>query len=375
MSGKQYIIALAACAIAISFAVGAINYFADPFLLTGAPRISGVNQHKVDIGSYIRVTKAYHPLRNEHDVLLVGNSRIEMGLSPAHACFARAGQRVYNLGIPGASVSAQLAYASNLMAQQPIREVFLSVDFSDFAESGAAEGPGAAAWPFFSSLEYQPDGSRNTDYWQSRFTDYYRALFSLNSLVSSLKTLALQSVPGADRTERGFNPAYDFARATEQEGPGALFEQKFASIRANFGSRQRIRYDDGSLVSSFASLEEFLERATAKGIRVTLFSAPFHAQYMSLIEENRLQPVYADWFSSLVDLVGRFDPELVSLWDFTREPAYYQETIPAVGQKVEPLRWFWEASHYRRELGDLMLDAMLAESCGTEIVFGERRFP
>jgi hypothetical protein len=39
-----------------------------------------------------------------------------------------------------------------------------------------------------------------------------------------------------------------------------------------------------------------------------------------------------------------------------------------------PLQWFWEPAHYRQELGDLMVDAMLSDTCATEIAFGRRVF-
>jgi hypothetical protein len=377
MNSRSYIVAFAGFFVALSIAVLTVNYFVDPYLMTGAARISSFNQYKVDISNYVRTSKKYHPLQRTHDVLLVGNSRIEMGLAPSHVCFTRADQRVYNLGLPGASVSLQLAFASNIILQQPIREVYLSLDFSDFAMNSDIP-PTASSAPqknFPGSLQYYPDGSRNPDFRRIRLLDYYQALYSLDSLSSSLKTVLLQSVATADRDDQGFNPAYDFRLAALVEGPGALFEQKMASLGRSYSKPHYIRYSNGRLAPSFDSLTEFLERAQASDIRVTLFTNPFHAQYWEMIRDKGLQDAYDDWLSSLIGLLRQLDDTRFELWDFASDSDFIHETVPATGIKTDPLHWFWEPSHYRKELGDLMLDAMLAESCGTAIVFGERRYP
>jgi hypothetical protein len=35
------------------------------------------------------------------------------------------------------------------------------------------------------------------------------------------------------------------------------------------------------------------------------------------------------------------------------------EAVPALGDKETMMLWFWESSHYRKELGDLVLDRVL----------------
>ena len=50
---------------------------------------------------------------------------------------------------------------------------------------------------------------------------------------------------------------------------------------------------------------------------------------------------------------------------------FTEESVPAAGVRSGPLRWFWEPSHYRSELGDLMLDTMLAGTCDADALIGE----
>lgn len=377
MKSKTYLGAFLGLCAGLSATIVAVNFLVDPYLITGSRRVPHINQHKVDINNYVGTSKAFHPLRQDNDILLIGNSRVEMGISPSHACIMRTEQRAYNLGLPGASLSYQLAYASNLMMQQPIRDVFIGVDFTDFTIADETPPGAAPATTAFSGvpLAYLPDGTRNPDFLSSRLRHYYQALYSLNSLASSLKTILLQTRPNADRDDFGFNPAHDFLRATQVEGPGAIFQQKITRLRQDFSNPQFIRYSNGELAPSFGELREFLEFAVEKDVDVTLFTNPFHEQYWDLLSESGLMGEYADWLGSLSDMLEDLDDRNVALWDFSADSAFIHEPVPEPGVRADPLRWFWEPSHYRKELGDLMLDSMLAERCGTEIVFGERLYP
>ena len=47
------------------------------------------------------------------------------------------------------------------------------------------------------------------------------------------------------------------------------------------------------------------------------------------------------------------------LWDFSGFNSYTTEAVPKLGDKVSMMEWFWESSHYRKELGDRVLDRVL----------------
>ena len=80
--------------------------------------------------------------------------------------------------------------------------------------------------------------------------------------------------------------------------------------------------------------------------------------------------LYPEWRRQLVDKLKQ--GEAVKLWDFSGDVAYRRETVPEPGAAGPPLDWFWEPAHYRRELGDLMLQSMLQDSCDLPTGFGVR---
>jgi hypothetical protein len=105
---------------------------------------------------------------------------------------------------------------------------------------------------------------------------------------------------------------------------------------------------------------------------------PYHANMLDLLSLTGLWPAFEDWKRELVRLVATSgepeksaDIELVSLsatptngsklgdvelWDFSGYHRYAREQVPAVGDRTARVQWYWEAGHFKRELGDKMLE-------------------
>ena len=88
MSVKQYIVSLISFITLFLLIASGINYFVNPYLVFKDRRIENVNFYKSDINNYMRLAKAYHPINQnkKYEILLVGNSRSEMGLDPQNVC-------------------------------------------------------------------------------------------------------------------------------------------------------------------------------------------------------------------------------------------------------------------------------------------------
>lgn len=374
MQARTYLLCTILFMLLAALAAVGINLVVDPYAITGASRMSGFNEYKIDINNRVRLMKKYNPLGTQHNALIVGNSRVEIGISPGNQCFKEAGMTLYNLGVPGATVRQQLGYALNVIYQQPIETVFLSLDFTDFIFTRRH-----ARFEELSLLDYREDGLRydasgreNPDYLRTKALDYYQALFSLDSLVSSVKTVALQDAAAPDRDDAGFNPARDFGESVRVEGPRALFDQKMVDLREHFSVRWFLRDDDGRLDPGFEDLRHFLDLAVERELRVHLFINPFHAIYWNLLRERNYMPLNEKWLNEVETLVGAYPPDIVSLWDFSGDSRFIHEEVPPASDRSGPLRWFWEPSHYRDELGDRMIEAMLVEECAAEVAFGRR---
>jgi hypothetical protein len=374
MSPRTYLARFAVFGAVFGIIVIALNWLVDPYAVFGTRRLAGLNQYKIDINNFTRLSKRYQARQAQYSALIVGNSRVELGINPAHACFRDQGWRVYNMGLPGAGIRTQVEYALNIMHQQPVERVFFSLDFTDFiAASPLLIDTGPALFDEQRNrLEYLPDGERNPDYLWVLAEDYYKSLFTLGALSSSVITVVGQSPRGPDRDESGFNPARDFAEAVRLEGPNALFSQKMDELRRKYSRPWYLRDSAGRLDRSFEDIADFLGIAAARRVEVVFFTSPFHVSYWQLMEQQGLMPLYADWLDAIERLVLEQRGGAVSLWDFSQDSPYIHESVPRGGVKSGSLKWFWEPAHYKQELGDLMVEAMLSDRCGTQIVLGRK---
>jgi len=374
LSPRRYIFAFILAFLGFSILTVSLNYMVDPYLMMDTKRWQSFNLHKTKIGRHLKISKAYHPNFGEWDTLLVGNSRIEMGLNPHHSCFLKSANKVYNLGLPGADVRQQLEYALNLIYQQPVKQVFLSIDFVDFLVLNEWQAPKGgidlSAPP--DRLRFTFDGSKNPNHTWAKFMDHYRALFSLDALFASLQTVALQSPTQSDRDNHGFNPARDYEYGVNIEGANAFFVEKMSVMENKYSKDWSLKYNNGSPSQSYALLASFLEIAKKKDIKVILFTNPFHQNFWDLLQDNNLYETHQVWLDEVQTLISNVGASDTSLWDFSADSEYIHEKVPASHLKGNPLTWFWEPAHYRKELGDLMLDRMLADQCQTESKFGVR---
>ncbi len=376
MSAKTYLLRTAFYSLIAGLFVLGLNFTVDPYGVTGVRRLPHLNEYKVDINEHTGLMKKYQPLFAQHNAIIVGNSRVELGISPTHHCFSDNGMNVYNLGIPGTDVPTQLAYALNIIYQQPIKTVFLSLDFTDFISPQVENTQGKSFMLQHSNGEfrYTAFGEPNPDYPRIYFLDHLKALFSLDALVASIRTILLQNSVSADRDNSGFNPARDFEEAVRIEGPRALFDQKMVDLQRKYSTAWYLRDADGRLDPAFEDLDVFLSIAAARGIKIYLFTNPFHEKFWEMLKQEGHMPLYEDWTKSIENLVKRHEGGSVVFWNFSEDSSYIHETIPAARDRSGPLQWFWEPAHYRQQLGELMINAMLSDRCDTEVAFGRRVF-
>ena len=111
-------------------------------------------------------------------------------------------------------------------------------------------------------------------------------------------------------------------------------------------------------------------------MRVFLTTYPYHAQYLMLFRELGLWPEFERWKRLLVQTVERESMHApqsspVDLWDFAAFSPY--ATLPIARDASDGAgRWYWEAGHFKKELGDLMLNEIFrpAVPAATGITIG-----
>lgn len=364
MSRHGRYLRLCAAAFAGTLAVAAaVNVAVDPYGLFGTPRVAGFNAVKPEASSHSRVAKPYQVAAARPATLVVGNSRPEMGLDPASACWSAAERPVYNLGLPGASFAMQLEALRHGLAAGTVRTVVIGLDFLDFLHVGAVatagEGGSGGGSPddWRRRLALGPEGA---DQWRQRLTDWWRAAVSLDALADSLQTVVAQHDPDAgDLRADGFNPARPYRAIIAAEGQRVLFAQKQDELRGLF-SRPGLHLPAAEASPELRALDALLADLAARGVTPHLFLNPYHAAYLSAVDHGGLWPDFLRWKADLLAVTAAHG---VPLWDFNTLGPFAREAVPPPGDRRTTLRWFWEPAHYTAALGERMLGALLGRDC------------
>lgn len=331
--------------------VGAFNALIDPLGVFASPRISGVNAIKPYLDHHRELSRYQGARRLCASTGIFGNSRAEIGFDPKGPAMATHGLSAFNHAIPGTGASTSYRQIIWLQSANCLpKTIFLGVEFFDFL--------GGSVPPLLPTLETDPAPQRD-----SRFLA--ESVFSITGLRDSLTTLLLQrSRYPATSTDRGFNPLFNYIPEVEHSGHYALFRQRAEENYRNWTRKPlRLRPIKGGVSDDEATIDAILSVATQEGSTTYVIIYPYHAQIRMMIERLGMGELFADWKRLVVAIAERNAEHggKVEVWDFSGVAPETLEAIPAKGDRQTHLTHYWEAGHFKKELGDLVIDRLLGK--------------
>ena len=352
---NKYLYTFVIAALLVVSIVAAFNYIINPY---GMFNSSPVKLKKTQAYTRGRILKAHAPLGRPIDILLVGNSRVELGLPTDHEAFKN--KQVYNLGLPGADVTMQSHYAFNAIANNQVSTLIMGLDFVDFIfteDSPFRQNPDS----YIHRLQNTLGATKNDKYNWIKLKDNTAALLSLDALKSSLTTLLTQSQSLSHMKEDGKMHEGEFFGIVEHEGIGILFQQKENTLRNKFHNTGWIFTNEGTEDSfHFENFLRFISAVQSKNIKVYLFISPLHQRYLEILAETGYLSMYSKWKTLLGKKLAEQDFfDHGEFWDFSVSSGYTQEAIPPAEKKGVFMQWYWEPAHYRSTLGAKILDSLL----------------
>lgn len=329
----------------------------DPYHLYGfvdSPRLNHVKPLPEQYREQIKLAQA---MAVRPDLIMLGNSRVEVGLDPDSPQMSAHGRTAYNMGLSGTNLStSERMYAQLREGAAPAAMAVIGVEFLDFlVNPQETPAPAAASGP-------SP--------WQWRFD----TLFSIKSLTDALRTVRLQKAADPETmTARGQTPLRNYNQFARQEGYYAIFQQKAGDNAKNLVRKPHNLFVAGSDRSaSIDRLRTLLDTMARDRTEVHLVIYPYHAQLMAMFEEAGLQSTMDDWRRMLVreaDAVrARYPNARINVWDFSGYAGARCERIPGPGDTRTATQWYWEAGHFKSTLGERILQRIL----GGETAFGVR---
>lgn len=339
---------------------GAVNYTIDPLGLFGSPRIEGINATKPYLDHHRELSRWQAARRTCAKAGIFGNSRAEIGFDPEHRAFGAIGQDAFNHAIPGTSIETSLRQLRWLKAAGCApNTVVLGVEFFDFLGGWPPKAAPAAA-----DVAPRLDGAV-----------WAETVFSLTALRDSIATVALQRAKHpALITPRGFNPLRHYELEVQQSGHNTLFRQRGAENLKNWTRKpKRLSTSEGGPSADQVEFEAFLSEASSTASTVHLVIYPYHAEVRLMIERAGLGGLFSEWKASLLETaqLRNTSKARIAVWDFSGISPQTTESIPAPGDRRTRLLNYWEAGHFKKELGDQVLAQVLGDGVG----FGHKLEP
>ena len=359
----RYLVITCASAAALLLAVIAFNAIIDPLGMYS----SGV--HKPAIYHRVRLLKAYQARRVKPESIVLGTSRVHLGIDPDHPGWANRYKRRYNLAFDGATSKEMYAYLKHADAAGNLRHVMLGLDTYHLNASPA-------------SLRPDFDASILMD--ERRLLNPARMLLADLKLLSSYSTaresiLLLQTdrdqpvwyAPNGQRLGEVYfrRPTENFVTCgarcyfDEIDRLEVTFKLGWKVPQKRVPTTQSGPPAEPDPVTSLGYIEKIIEYCRRNDIELVIFLTPSH------VHQLELDAATGNWWSvengkrKIVELLARdarehANKDAIGLYDFTNYNRVTTESLPARGSREE-MRYYWDSSHFKAVVGDMVLDRLL----------------
>ena len=367
MTHQRYNTLLLAPLATALIAVVAVNASVDPYGFFDAPTREGINRHKPAFFANLRLAKPAAVRRARPTSLILGSSTAEAGLDPRHPAWG--GETVYNFGVSGATMIEVDRYLRHAHAAQPLRQVVLLLDLFMFNVH------------YRRGREAALDEELGTGYGAS-FDRLAAALCSLKALEDSWDTIDYnrQNVGRQDAAQylpEGQHPPL-FLEHQLARGQRAAFvhcEQDYITRIFVPPPARQFAFSapraDGTLEDTFDYFRAAVAFCREENIELICVASPCHARMGEAIAAAGLWPRYEEWKRTLTEIVAAGKSSAICLWDFSGYNFATVEEVPPEGDTQSRMKWYWESIHFRKELGDLLLErVLLGEAAGGGPEFG-----
>lgn len=313
----------------------ALNVVVDPFGVYANEWVASLKIYSTERGT--RTSKAEVLHHKDPGAVILGSSRVEVGYDPEHPCLQQwltehaFVDRTVNLGLAGTNIYETEKVLNAVLETPDIRLVAICVDLLMFSNRRKV----------------------SDDFDQSRFNEarlfieyHIEKILSARSTWASLMTIiAAMNRQQSSRNDLGFR----FAGKGDQGAKSMMTVEirRFSARPDLYGAFEYDRH-------RFQILEEMVKRCNEAGVVTVIIINPIHLAQLMLIDDLGLWPDFDEFKRDMASLSSgeTFENSPVRVLDGAYVNEFTTERVPESG----PMTWYWESSHFRKELGDLILE-------------------
>ncbi len=343
------------------------NVVIDPYWFFKFVEIKGLNALKPQVTHEIRLAKAHHIYRIQPSNIILGSSRVELGIDPTYAAWKNFPGYTYNMALSGVGIEELYkTMQHSYFASKNLKLVVIGLDF--FMFNAHRENV------VFSTEVINFDEGRlllsSSDFYLNKLFHDCDFFLGGKATLASWKTLQ-QNLTDLSQHDIYFynglrDPLYNPLRImTEANASRLIFSQQERSYlnqiwRAGPQKRYCFSFNNINTLKTFRDIVDF---AYNKGIDVRFFINPEHARMLLAVKEGGLWVQFEDWKRGMVKVLNeeakRYQKKPFPLWDFSGFNSVTTEPIPVEGDKTTKMAWYWEGSHYKMQTGEAILNKVL----------------
>ena len=284
-SALRYLLAAGLTILVFGIVSAVLAVCVDPYRMFGTRGIEGWTALKPRAYQQSDLAKTYMLQRARPRTLLLGNSRVEVGLDPQSAAWPARLKPVFNAAEAGHDLFTALLFLQQDIALKPPTLVVLGVDFQDFIASGddPADPPvGPNEMRMLVARNGTPNRASAFAYWQ----DAHISTLTIDAISDSILSLASQNrSSGVTMTADGFNPLHEYRAAVRSEGAYSLFAQKQAAYLAQYSGFHASDFRIPQQNPQFRYLARILLAAAAHKCNLVIFIYPYHVRYLEMLHQ------------------------------------------------------------------------------------------
>lgn len=325
------------------------NWILNPYRIYASPHVNRLNNNSPSFWMHERLGKSTSIILSKSDMLILGTSRTERGINPENLNLQKSNFIIYNASLQGGTIYEIDKMIKVGVEKNNLKGALIGLDFDSF-------GP----------TKYNTEFDEN--YFNNNFQFLkYKYLFLLDSLLDSLKTLyaSIFNRPVYVLNNGFCTGSYELKHASEIGHRKCCLDIESGFAKSYSGT---FKYEDNT--SSFEPYRDILELAYKNNIKMTLFISPIHSRLLEVLNKACGYDKFETWKRELVmineKIAKKYGRVAIVIWDFSGYNNFTTEELPTMNDTKKQMQYYYESSHYKPELGDIILDRMFDGnfSCG-----------
>lgn len=333
MRHNQYLLIFLGTFVLLCMLSISLSFYANPY----GVRFS---QEKHDIYNYFggtRTAKAIHIQEGSYDAFILGSSRSEIGIDPTHALWGEL--NAYNASLAGSNFIETYKVFQTITRQKRPKLIVLALDYSLFSDARSTSGD-------FNLSRFEDSNSS--------FSSFFKEHLSKDSIEKSFRALkySIKGLP-PKHYQGQKNGSLTFTKVINENGQHHLvFNTIFKKVITNSEAYPQ----EGFSSSRINLLKELVKYCSDQRIQLIIFISPVHALQLMTFKQIGIWENFLSWKKELSNISDTY-PE-TPIYDFTDFSAFISEEVPSNASDTT-MQWFWETSHYKNTLGNLILNRIL----------------